>query len=147
MDDLTQLTAVEKDVIRQYITKIRAHDENPLIGPKEMGQLMSFSRPRAYAILSKLEEEEILEKIERKGFVLTVFGRQIVNELIHRTKVLETFFHEELDIDLDTAEQDAQNIVLHVSVTLIQRICSRLGKPTYCPHNFLIPHEESNKKN
>ena len=143
MNDLKEMTTVEKDVIRQYIIKIREGDTDPLIGPTEMGKLMDFSKPRAYAIMDKLEEMRILDKIDRKGFFLTPFGKQIVNELIHRTKVLETYFHRELGVDLEIAENDAQNVVLHISVELVDKICHIMGQPTTCPHNYIIPHHES----
>ena len=157
MNDLTDLTPIQKEVILQYIQKIRDGNGIPLLGPKEISELVmngrrskyqsqnelqSFSKPRAYVILQELERENILEHIPRKGFQLTNEGRRIINELIHRTKLLETYFYQELGLNLETAEKDAQNTVLEVSIELISSICDILGQPKYCPHDYTIPHND-----
>jgi len=146
MDLLEEIhpTTTEKDVISQYIIKIRQGEPDPLIGPKEMGELMGFSRPRAYAVLSQLQQKHVVDKIERKGFILTKMGKQLINELIHRTKIMETYFHTEVGLKLTIAEEDAKNSALHVSSTLINRLCELLGQPTFCPHNYQIPHKRDN---
>jgi len=159
MNDLTELTPIQKEVISQYIKKIRDGNKIPLLGPKEISELVmnerkikytlqndiqSFSKPRAYVILQELEKENILKHISRKGFELTDEGRRITNELIHRTELLETYFYQELGLPLDTAEKDAQNTVLEVSIELISSICDILGQPKYCPHGYTIPHNDLN---
>ena len=157
MNDLTELTPIQKEVISQYIHKIRDGNKIPLLGPKELSELVvahrkvkyqtkseiqSFSKPRAYVILQELEQENILQHIPRKGFELTDEGRRITNELIHRTELLETYFYQELGLPLDTAERDAQNTALEVSIDLISSICDILGQPKYCPHGYSIPHDD-----
>ena len=159
MNDLTELTPIQKEVISQYIQKIRDGNKIPLIGPKEISQLVmnerktkyqsqneiqSFSKPRAYVIFQELEKENILKHIPRKGFELTDEGRRITNELIHRTELLETYFYQELGLPLEIAEKDAQNTVLEVSIDLISSICDILGQPKYCPHGYTIPHNDLN---
>ena len=70
---------------------------------QSQNELQSFSKPRAYVILQELEQENILEHIPRKGFQLTTEGRRIINELLHRTKLLETYFYQELGLNLDNS--------------------------------------------
>lgn len=142
MDEkLPELTFIEKEAMKEYLKLKQRNAPLMLIGPKKMGDALDLSRPRAYAILSKLEEKKILQKIERKGFILTDLGKYVLNELTHRTKILEIFFFNELGMDLESATDEASNLVLDASFNLISILCDRLGKPRTCPHNIEIPHQ------
>lgn len=134
------LTWVEKEVIREFISKSRENTPLALIGPAELAKRMEFSRPRAHAILTKLEEKKFLEKMDRKGFYLTNKGAHLINELQHRSMVMETYFVEKLGMSIKSAENESQNIVLHVSQDYIDILCNLMGKPSTCPHNYPIPH-------
>ncbi|MHA2502788.1 MAG: metal-dependent transcriptional regulator [Candidatus Kariarchaeaceae archaeon] len=141
------LTTVEKEVMREFIRLQISKAPVVLLGAEEVSQLLSsrgheISRPRAYAILSRLEEKGILQKIKRKGFVPTEYGARVLRELLHRTKILEVYLNQELGMPLELASQEATELVLHVSFILVEILCKKLGKPVSCPHDTEIPHHD-----
>ena len=137
------LTQIEKKTLLLFFDLKRSKASVILIGAQKLSNSLELSRPRAYAILSKLVEKEILEKIDRKGFTLTKYGHRVVNELIHRMKILETYLYQELEMKpLERAEKEALQMVLCTSYELIEILCKKLDKPEKCPHDIKIPHHD-----
>lgn len=101
-----------------------------------------ITRQRAHAILAKMEEKDILRRIERKGFTLSEYGERVLIEFEHRFKILETYCYDELEMDIKSSENEAIALLLHVSHDFIAKLCKKMGKPISCPHNVKIPHDQ-----
>lgn len=145
------LTSIEKETLKVFLQLKQSNAPLMLVGAEELSQILTenihdISRPRAYAILSKLEEKGFLQKIKRKGFTLTDKGLQVLKELQHRIKILETYFYKELNMPLESdepftsASKEASRLVLHVSFEFIEILCEQLENPRTCPHDIEIPH-------
>ena len=145
------MTRIEKEAMHEFL-KLR-QEKAPLLilGAEELSLSLTkyiheISRPRAYAILSKLEEKGLLLKIKRKGFIPTEEGFSVLDEFEHRLKILELFFYQIIGLPLESnnhmtsASKEASRLVLHVSFELIEILCERLANPKTCPHGLVIPH-------
>lgn len=133
------LTTSEKDVMRIYITQ-RAKHEFPIVGAQQAADVLKLSRARTYAILLQLQKKRFVQKLARKGFILTKEGEKEVDNLIHRLKIIEIYLYQELHMPLETANAEASNLCLHISEELNQLLCKVLDKPNKCPHDITIPH-------
>ena len=124
MDDLSysSLTLVEKKAIIELV-KLKSRKPSVfIIGAQNLSFLLKVSRSRAYKILLRLKEKGILEKFERKGFILTKKGKFMINELYYRKKVLEIFFTKTLSLSTNISSNEASDLCLFVNSKIISAI-------------------------
>ena len=124
MDDLSfsSLTLVEKKAIIELV-KLKSRKPSVfIIGAQNLSFLLKVSRSRAYKILLRLKEKGILEKFERKGFILTKKGKMMINELYYRKKVLEIFFTKTLSLSTNISSNEASDLCLFVDSKIISAI-------------------------
>ena len=124
MDDLsyTNLTFVEKKAVRELVNLKSQKPSVFIIGAQNLSFLLKVSRSRAYKILLSLTEKELLEKFERKGFILTKKGKLMINDLCYSKKVLEVFFTETLSLSSNNSSNDASDLCLFVNSRIISAI-------------------------
>ena len=136
------LTQIEKETLRVYIKLKRDRNQDEIIvGAQELSENIDVTRPRAYAILLQLENKGVLVNKKRKGFTVSAKGEDLLNDLLHRLKILELFFYQELGMTLENASSEASNLAIHISDEMNTIICEKLGKPNVCPHDIKIPHK------
>lgn len=124
MDDLsyTNLTLVEKKTV---IELVKIKSKNPsifIIGAQNLSHFLKVSRSRAYKILLGLTEKGILEKFERKGFILTKRGKMMMKDLCYRKRVLEIFFTETLYLSPNNSSNEASELCLFINSKIISAI-------------------------
>jgi len=56
-----------------------------------------------------------LKKYKRKGFILTNRREKLIDDLSHREKVLESFFHEDFNLSLEIAVEEAAILSIYVN--------------------------------
>lgn len=137
------LTMVEKETLKIFLNATLHGDKMIILSAQEISEQINLSRPRAYAILTNLVSKDILEKFKRKGFILTQKGEELIHELNHREKVLETYMYQVLKLPLDKATDEASNLSLYASSFLINTLCDRINMPKVCPHGIPIDHNIS----
>ena len=134
---------VEKETMKIFLNATLNGDKIIMLSAQEISEKLNLSRPRSYAILMNLDSKGILEKFKRKGFVLTKRGENLIHELNHREKILETYFYQELKFSLEEAVEEASNLSIYASSHLINTLCNKIGMPTVCPHGIAIDHDLS----
>ena len=137
------LTMVEKELMKEFLNATLQGDKIIILGAQEISGKLKLSRPRAYAILINLESKGILEKFKRKGFLLTSKGENLIHEINHREKILETYFYKELQFPLENAMEEASSLSIYASSFLINTLCDKIGMPKVCPHGIAINHDLS----
>ncbi len=138
-DDLA-LTYMETLVLFNFLKLKEANDPLQLLSPQNLAREVGVSIPRAYALLKQLETKNLVKKYPRKGFLLTDEGRNVLMVLVHRHRVLETYFVQILQMTVADACEEATRLALHSSEALISRLCQAAGQPEECPHGKNIPH-------
>lgn len=136
------LTMIEKETLKIFLDATLHGEKIIILSAQEISKKLELSRPRAYAILKNLVEKGILKKLQRKGFILTSKGENVIHILNHREKILETYFYQELNLSLDKAGDEASNLSLYTSSLLINTLCEQIGMPKACPHGMAIDHDE-----
>lgn len=134
---------VEKEAMKIFLNATLQGEKMIILSAQEISEKLSLSRPRAYAILTNLVSKNILAKKKRKGFILTERGENLIHELNHREKILETYFYQELKFSLENAVEEASNLSLYASSHLINVLCDKVGMPNVCPHGIAIDHNLS----
>lgn len=88
----------------------------------QVSKALGVKKPSVTSALKKLSEEGLVEH-EKYGYVeLTASGKEIAKKMIHRRKALSRFFIQTLNIDAETAEEDARKIRHFLSPLSIERL-------------------------
>ena len=99
----------------------------------EIGQALSVKMPSVTSALKKLSEWGLVVH-EKYGYVeLTSEGDRIATDVIHRHKTLSRFFAQALDIDQETAEEDACKIEHVISPLSLERLAKFVEFIGACP--------------
>lgn len=124
MDNLsyTGMTLVEKKAVIELV-KIKSQEPSIfIIGAQNLAFLLKVSRSRAYKILLGLAEKGLLEKFERKGFILTKKGKILMGNLCYRKRVLEIFFTRILSLSPSNSSNEASELCLFINSKIISAI-------------------------
>ena len=119
--DLTGLSSNMEDYIE---TISRLSIENKVVRVKDIAKKLFIKMPSVTAALNRLREMGLIE-YEKYGFIeLTEKGRKISAQIYNKHMQLSDFFHNVLQLDPDTAEQEA----CKVEHTLMPETCVQLHK-------------------
>ncbi|MEM2637690.1 MAG: metal-dependent transcriptional regulator [Candidatus Korarchaeota archaeon] len=126
---------------RMYLTKIYeliVENGNVIIGITEIAKYFSVSKPTALAILTSLCRKGLVQRIPRKGYILSKGGIEKAKELVHAYRVLEVLLYRTIEENLD----EISEMILSVEPDdlVIEKLCCKLGYPCKCPHEKEIPH-------
>jgi DtxR family Mn-dependent transcriptional regulator len=89
--------------------------------------------PSVTCALKKLSKDGLVTH-EKYGYVaLTAYGNKVAEDVIHRHKTLSRFFAEALDIDQETAEEDACKIEHVISPLSLERVTKFVEFMQACP--------------
>lgn len=99
----------------------------------QISQRLKVRMPSVTSALKKLSEKGLV-KHERYGYVgLTPDGENVAKDVVHRHEALSRFFTQALDIDPETAEEDACKIEHVISPLSLQRVIKFIEFIQACP--------------
>ena len=99
----------------------------------QLSRRLKVKMPSVTSALRKLSEQGLVEH-ERYGHVkLTSGGDKVAGEVLRRHKVLSRFFAQALDIDQETAEEDACKIEHVISPVSLERVTKFMEFMQACP--------------
>jgi DtxR family Mn-dependent transcriptional regulator len=106
---------------------------NRVVRVSQISQRLKVRMPSVTSALKKLSEKGLV-KHERYGYVgLTPDGENVAKDVVHRHEALSRFFTQALDIDLETAEEDACKIEHVISPLSLQRVIKFIEFIQACP--------------
>ncbi|WP_297650615.1 metal-dependent transcriptional regulator [Pseudonocardia sp.] len=113
-----------------------------------LAQELGVSSPSVSAMVKRLEDGELIDRSDGRGFRLTDAGEREALRVIRRHRLLETFLARALDVPWDEVHAEAELLEHALSDRLEERIDAALGHPTHDPHGDPIPprdgpHSES----
>jgi DtxR family Mn-dependent transcriptional regulator len=107
--------------------------EGRAVRVNQISQRLKVKMPSVTSALGKLSQQGLVIH-ERYGYVeLTAEGYKAAEDVIHRHKALSHFFIEALDIDQETAEEDACKIEHVISPLSLERVTKFVEFMQACP--------------
>jgi DtxR family Mn-dependent transcriptional regulator len=127
---ISEQTASREDYL-EAIAKLS--EEETSVRVTQISKRLRVKKPSVTAALHKLSEDGLV-KHRRYGLVeLTREGRMIAEEVMRRHEVLFRFLSEVLDIDPETAQEDACRMEHSLSPTSLERLAKFVEFVVTCP--------------
>jgi Mn-dependent transcriptional regulator len=109
------------------------HEERRVVRVNQISQALGVKMPSVTSALKRLSEQGLAVH-EKYGYVeLTPEGDRVAGEVIHRHKALSRFFAQALNIDQETAEEDACRIEHVISPLSLERVIKFIEFIEACP--------------
>ncbi len=135
---ISEQTASREDYL-EAIAKLS--EEETSVRVTQISTRMGVKKPSVTAALHKLSEDGLV-KHRRYGLVeLTREGRMIAEEVMRRHEVLFRFLSEVLDIDGETAQEDACRMEHSLSPASLERLAKFVEFVMTCPKGEPVWHK------
>jgi DtxR family transcriptional regulator, Mn-dependent transcriptional regulator len=129
--------------VQDYLKAIYALDAAGMrVTTSALADRMDVSAPSASAMMKRLAELGLAERMPYRGVVLTEAGRRAALEVLRHHRLLERYLADTLGIPLDKLHDEADRLEHALSEALEHRIDEALGFPTHDPHGDPIPNRE-----
>ncbi|MFP4609198.1 MAG: metal-dependent transcriptional regulator [Candidatus Aenigmatarchaeota archaeon] len=133
---------MNKETREEYLEalyKISFGREDDKIKTGEIAEKMNISSPSVTEVLSKLEEEGLIDYQPYHGVELTEKGKEEGRRIVRIHRVLEVFLDEFFTIPKEDVHEKACELEHIFNMEMVDEICERLGAPSTCPHGKEIP--------
>lgn len=108
-------------------------EEGGVVRVSQISRRLKVKMPSVTSALRKLSEQGLAEH-ERYGCIkLTFEGDKVAREVLRRHKALSRFFTQALDVDQETAEEDACKIEHVISSLSMERLTKFVEFIEACP--------------
>jgi DtxR family Mn-dependent transcriptional regulator len=129
--------------VQDYLKAIYALDAAGVrVTTSALADRMGVSAPSASAMMKRLAELGLAERMPYRGVVLTEAGRRSALEVLRHHRLLERYLADTLGLPLDKLHAEADRLEHALSEELERRIDEALGFPTHDPHGDPIPNRE-----
>jgi DtxR family transcriptional regulator, Mn-dependent transcriptional regulator len=120
--------------LEDYLETIfRILQKNPVARVRDIAKSQGVKNSSVVSALKRLAQEGLVEYQAREFVDLTESGRQLGFRLYQRHTFLKRFLTDLLQVDNETAEQDACSMEHSISLTTLDRIASMSEFLSYCP--------------
>ncbi len=106
---------------------------------KRLQEYFDFSPISIHEMISKLEEEGLVEYRRYYGVRLTGAGEAVASNMVRRHRIWEVFLTRMLGVETTRAHEVADQLEHAAPAEVTERLADLLGKPEACPHGSLIP--------
>lgn len=128
--------------VEEYVEGIyRLQKEVDLVSTGEIATYMMVSAGSATSMIKKLAEMNLVEHNPYHGIRLTDFGEKVAKQLTRSHRILERYLVDELGLPWDDVHELACKLEHYLSEDVIDRMDSKLGHPTTCPHGNPVQAE------
>lgn len=130
--------------MRSYLAEIyRLQDmEQPAdgyVGTSSLADLLFVSAPAVNRMVNRLKELGMLEHEPYKGIRLTPKGVDEALRQLRAHRIAECFLVTVMGLSWDEVYQEAAEISIALSDTILERMAAMTGNPSMCPHGEPIP--------
>ena len=127
--------------IEEYLEAIYYfNEEGKLAKNNDIAKRVRVSPPSVTQMLKNLAESGLITYKPYNGVSLTGRGTAYAQKVVRKHRLLETFFHNILEMDKEKVHAEACRIEHNLSYEATAALCSSLKKPTSCPDdNRTIP--------
>jgi DtxR family Mn-dependent transcriptional regulator len=107
-----------------------------------LAERMGVSAASASAMVKRLAEQGLVDRVPYRGVELTREGRRVALEVLRHHRLLELYLSEHLDVPWDRVHDEAEALEHAISEDLEARIAAKLHDPKHDPHGDPIPTPE-----
>jgi len=108
-------------------------DANKAVRVSQISRRLKVRMPSVTSALEKLSEKGLVVHERYRYVELTPEGESVAEGVVHRHEALSCFFTEALDIDRETAEEDACKIEHVISPLSLERMIKFIEFIQACP--------------
>lgn len=145
---------MEKNIEEEYLETIlyltrddrRTNTSGSRAKTKDIAREMDIKPPSVSEMLLKLKDEGLIDYKPYEGASLTESGRAVAIQIERKHQLLETFLVDALGVDTDRAHDEACELEHHMSDDTMERMCSYMGHPRFCPDDHPITKGECCEK-
>lgn len=121
--------------VEEYVEGIfRLQKEVDRVSTGEIATYMMVSAGSATAMVKRLAEMNLVEHAPYQGIRLTDLGEKVAKQLTRSHRILERFLVDVLELPWNDVHELACKLEHYISEDIIDRIDTKLGHPTTCPH-------------
>ena len=136
---LTRTEAAEDTL--KAILELAGQGEN--VGTTRLAQVLDVTPPTSSAMVKRLVAHGLVQRGPGRALSLTSHGLMHAQQIVRRSRLLETFLVRFLGMPWDEVAAEAELLEHAVSDRLLVRIDSALRHPTRDPHGDPIPQSET----
>ncbi len=109
----------------------------------DIAKALEVAPPSAVEMLRRMERLGLVVYRPRVGIQLTRRGEELAREAIRSHRLAELLLTELLGMELDQqVHRNACDLEHHISSSVAEAVCIKLGHPETCPHGKKIPRGE-----
>ena len=107
-------------------------DDRP-VRVKEIADLLEVTMPSVSSALQTLEERKLIDHQKYRAIEFTAAGRKLAQEIYRRHQGLRQFFVEILQLDVETAEEQACKMEHALNAETLKRLLALIEFIKHCP--------------
>jgi len=131
------LTTVAQDYLKAIWNAQEWSPEK--VSTKMLAERIGVSASTASESIRKLADQGLVDHEKYGAVTLTERGRRAALAVVRRHRLLETFLMQELGYSWDEVHDEAEILEHAISDMMLDRIDTKLGRPTRDPHGDPIP--------
>jgi DtxR family Mn-dependent transcriptional regulator len=118
------------------------HEGEP-VRPSRLAEWLGVSPPTVTGVVQRLRDQGQVTIRSDHSLALTPAGDRAAASIVRRHRVVERWLTDEIGLDWAAADTEAGRISHYFSEDLVDRIFTKLGQPSTCPHGNDIPGARS----
>jgi DtxR family transcriptional regulator, iron-dependent repressor len=136
----TAVASAPSPKVEDYLQSMYSLEtEGERIISARLARWMRVTPPTAWAIVQRMQRDELVSIDDRKTIRLTTHGRELAEKVARRHRLSERFLSDILGLGWAEAHDEAHHFEHGVTPVIETRIFALLGNPTTCPHGSPIP--------
>jgi len=122
--------------MEDYLEAIgRLSEAGNIVRVTQLSKELEVSKPSVSAALNKLAKAGLVQHERYASIELTVEGRRVAEDVIHRHEIMHRFLVKILGIDRERAEEDACRMEHVLSLPSLERFSEFVDFLTSCPQS------------
>lgn len=128
--------------IGDYLKAIYLLSLEGQVSTNALASQLGISSPSVSGMLSKLQEQGLIDYERYKSVKLTPKGEREALRLLRRHRLIETFMIEYLNYSWDEVHEEAEALEHSISDRFTESLAKLLRYPTHDPHGDPIPNAD-----
>ncbi len=136
---MSSASAAMQDYLAEAYRLAYYQNGNPYISTSALAEVMNVSAPAVTRMVQRLKEAGYLEHEPYRGVSLTPKGEREALMNIRRHRLVEVFLVSVMKFGWHEVHDQADDLGVAVSDTVVERMAQMAGNPRRCPHGEPIP--------